>query len=132
MFCTISLQLISRDKASNGLLGPCPPQPLQPSVPPRASEQQSLVWRVGLGHPGGSWAQLASLLRRDSAPVGSAGSPSLACFAQDTPQAGSSPSTPPTSFPPPEAEVTGSPGLGGAVITCQLGEEARPPQGLLS
>uniref|UniRef100_A0A8D1BRA3 Post-GPI attachment to proteins factor 3 n=1 Tax=Sus scrofa TaxID=9823 RepID=A0A8D1BRA3_PIG len=46
-----------------------------------------------------------------------------ALLAPDTPHAGPSPSTPPTSFPLPEAEVTSSPGPGGAVITCQLGEE---------
>ncbi|KAM9044063.1 post-GPI attachment to proteins factor 3 isoform 3-T3 [Megaptera novaeangliae] len=107
--CVAFAWLISRRKASSVPLGPCPPLPLQPCSGGPAGRRLGSVGQAPPQRLGPSGIYLISL-------------PCL--LALDTPQAGSSPSTPPTSFPPPEAEVTGSPGPGGAVmITCQLGEE---------
>lgn len=99
MFCTISLQLISSEKAPDVLLDPCPPLPLQPSAPPSASEQQTLVGRVGPAHPGGSWAPLASLLLRDLAPMESALPPLLALLRTHPKLARAPPPHPPHSRP---------------------------------
>ncbi|XP_059990161.1 post-GPI attachment to proteins factor 3 isoform X2 [Lagenorhynchus albirostris] len=127
MICALSPRLISRRKTSSVPLGPCPPLPLQPcsSTPPRAWSSSHWPGPGGLGRPSREEAGLR--WPGSSSETGPSGTYliSLPCLlALDTPQAGSSPSTPPTSFPPPEAEVTGSPGPGGAVIsTCQLGEE---------
>ncbi|XP_057392764.1 post-GPI attachment to proteins factor 3 isoform X3 [Balaenoptera acutorostrata] len=107
--CVAFAWLISRRKASSVPLGPCPPLPLQPCSGGPAGRRPGSVGQAPPQRLGPSGIYLISL-------------PCL--LALDTPQAGSSPSTPPTSFPPPEAEVTGLPGPGGAVIiTCQLGEE---------
>lgn len=110
----------------------CSPGPLPTTAPSvlllcfsQSSEQLPLVWRVGPAQPGGSWASWGASSSETWPQWDLLDLPPL--LAPDTPQAGSSPSTPPTSFPPPEAEVTGSPGLGGAVITCQLGKEASSP-----
>lgn len=133
MICAFSPRLISRRKASSVPLGPCPPLPLQPcsSTPPRAWSSSHWPGPGGLGRPSREEAGLR--WPGSSSETGPSGTylVSLPCLlALDTPQAGSSPSTPPTSFPPPEAEVTGSPGPGGAaIITCQLGEEVRFPGG---
>lgn len=127
--CTLSLQLISRKKASAGPLGLCPPQrPQSCSSASLRALSSSSHWSGGLGRPSQEEAGLVGEpLPQSLGPSGICLIFLLCLLAPDTPQAGSSPSTPPTSFPPPEAEVTASPGLGGAVITCQLGKEASSP-----
>lgn len=107
--------------------------PLQPPQPCPFSSEQILAQRVRLAQPGGSWAKLATVFLRgwlqwDLLPL-----PPRVAAAPDTPQASSSPppTHPPTLFPLPEAEVTGSPGLGWGCHHLAVGEEAGP-WGLLS
>lgn len=102
---------------------------LSPAPSPPNPPEQQLAQRVRLAQPGGSWAKLATVFLRgwlqwDLLPL-----PPRIAAAPDTPQASSNP--PPTSFPPPEAEVTGSPGLGWGCHHLAVGEEAGP-WGLLS
>ncbi|XP_012307396.1 post-GPI attachment to proteins factor 3 isoform X3 [Aotus nancymaae] len=104
-FCALSTLLISRKKASHIPLGPGPLQLLQscPLLLPGSEAATGLA-----GWAGPARRKLGSV----HPPPGSLGPSgicliSLPCWlARNTPQAGSSPSTPPTSFPPPEAEVS--------------------------
>lgn len=109
--------------------------PLPATAPPalllcssQSLKWQPLAWQVEPAQPGGSWAQLARLLLRDLAPVGSAGSPSLACLRTHPKLAQAPPPHPPHSRP----QRLRSPAplaRAGAVVTCQLGEEVRLPGG---
>lgn len=111
---------------------PPPPNSPRPScypapAPPETLEQllaQRVRLEAGLGWPG--WSSSEAGFQWDPLPL-----PPWIAVPPDTPQASSSPLTPPTSFPPPEAEVTGSPGLGWGCHHLAVGEEAGP-WGLLS
>lgn len=124
----------SCSRPSSGKRAPPPPPPnsLRPScypapAPPETLEQllaQRVRLEAGLGWPG--WSSSEAGFQWDPLPL-----PPWIAVPPDTPQASSSPLTPPTSFPPPEAEVTGSPGLGWGCHHLAVGEEAGP-WGLLS
>jgi hypothetical protein len=117
---------------SSGKSPPPPPHSPRPScypapAPPETLEQllaQRVRLEAGLGWPG--WSSSEAGLQWDLLRF-----PPWIAVPPDTPQASSSPPTPPTSFPPPEAEVTGSPGLGWGCHHLAVGEEAGP-WGLLS
>lgn len=85
-------------------------------------------WLSGLGWPGQEEAGLGWPLSSSEARLqwDLLHLPPWIAVPPDTPQASSSPPTPPTSFPPPDAEVTGSLGWGGVVITWQWGRRQGP------